>query len=692
MSEKKPKIEALITEAEEMISSKPAEAEMKFRNLLQYALNPILWLRIQSGLAYSLWQQSKLREAEQIYQLLLNRAKDLDEDEFIGDSYIGLARIAINEASLDKSENYCEKALKIYQLKGILEKELTTLNIIGVIYYTKGNAKLAIQTFKKCLQLMPQRPIVLYVNVLNNLGLAYRLQGNIEKAAEFFSSAFEFASKNHFKWVLSIFENNLAETLCLLGDYQKALHHLQYGLEIAKENKDVKGVALLKTTYANYLIQTGQLDFAYQAIISALQLYENLDDPFGEIDSLLVFANYWFIRGHLQKARKKLEKAWDIIQKSGFKESAIEVLIFLAEIYENLGNTDLAYNYIKFANSIAQKRDSDLARAQVLTQRGLIMVNHNQYHEAELILNDAIWLAKKIQHSDLEYKAEMLLARNFLGQYMQDYRKQDFQRAIELIQDAKIVSKRQKLIPRYIEALIIEGMLLSSSDSHGDAKRVLIQARTLANERGMLIQAQTAHERLLLVTGSGQSEDIKKPFKKIVLSLILDEISRATTTYLESNFSEVDLDETFMAVFTMDPKIGTKILETENINLDDDFWYRQIFQIASLYSISLGQDHLSHNRLFGPLPFGETDLRSIIFTRTFSETIKNRENQETILFCMVFPKEMMPLFYDRKRVEVFFANQTEQLSSSNQITKSFLKTMHENIIAEIIADLYDPMM
>lgn len=59
---------------------------------------------------------------------------------------------------------------------------------------------------------------------------------------------------------------------------------------------------------------------------------------------------------------------------------------------------------------------------------------------------------------------------------------------------------------------------------------------------------------------------------------------------------------------------------------------------------------------------------------------------------MVFPKEMMPLFYDRKRVEVFFANQTEQLSSSNQITKSFLKTMHENIIAEIIADLYDPMM
>lgn len=98
---------------------------------------------------------------------------------------------------------------------------------------------------------------------------------------------------------------------------------------------------------------------------------------------------------------------------------------------------------------------------------------------------------------------------------MQDYRKQDFQRAIELIQDAKIVSKRQKLIPRYIEALIIEGMLLSSSDSHGDAKRVLIQARTLANERGMLIQAQTAHERLLLVTGSGQSEDIKKPFKKL---------------------------------------------------------------------------------------------------------------------------------------------------------------------------------
>lgn len=94
-----------------------------------------------------------------------------------------------------------------------------------------------------------------------------------------------------------------------------------------------------------------------------------------------------------------------------------------------------------------------------------------------------------------------------------------------------------------------------------------------------------------------------------------------------------------MAVFTMDPKIGTKILETENINLDDDFWYRQIFQIASLYSISLGQDHLSHNRLFGPLPFGETDLRSIIFTRTFSETIKIEKIKKPFYFAWYFLKK-----------------------------------------------------
>ena len=52
---------------------------------------------------------------------------------------------------------------------------------------------------------------------------------------------------------------------------------------------------------------------------------------------------------------------------------------------------------------------------------------------------------------------------------------------------------------------------------------------------------------------------------------------------------------------------------------------------------------------------------------------------------------MMPLFYDRKRVEVIFTENTNLITDLAQITNEFLHNMHETIIAEIIADVYDPV-
>lgn len=683
-----------IDDANLLLHSIPHQAEEIYRSLLQSPLTKEQWYEIQPNLAFSLWQQSKIEEAQAIYKILLDEGTKHDLKGVVGDAYLGLARIASEEGSLEQGLDFCKKAINLFQKMENPEKEAIAINVLAVIYYSKGNINKAIYWFKSCLQTICEPKSPVYTNALNNIGLSYRLKGDIEKAEEYFQLAIENAKKEEFGYVLSTFYNNLAETLCLRGDYQRALFYFNQGLTSAQENHDSKNLALVSTSYANYLIQTGQLEDAYQSIIIALQIYDKINDPLGEILCLIALANYWMVKGHLKKALKQLEKSWNIVETSGVTESAIDVLVLLAEINESLGNTNKAYSYLKIANRIAYERDSDLARVQVLVQRGLINVNQNQFHEAELILNEAIWFAKKIQHHEIQYKAQIILARNYLGQFVQDFRKEDFETTMMLIQEAKELAKQQKLIPRYINALIIQGMLFSSNDNEDQAKLALSEAKTLANERGMIIQARNAQERLSLVAGSEKSTEIKKPFKKIVLALIMDEISRATTTYLESNFTEVDLEETFMTVFTIDEEVGTRILETENVDIEDPFWYKQIHQIASLYSISLGQGQAYHEGLFGPLPFGETDLRSIIFTRIISkrEETEEVETNNYVLFCLVFPREMMPLFYDRKRVEIFFTENTDHITSLTQITQEFLQNLHENIIAEIIADIYDPMM
>ncbi|MHA1776756.1 MAG: tetratricopeptide repeat protein [Promethearchaeota archaeon] len=706
MPENEPSINQLLHKAEELNHSDPTEAEKMFRNLLKLDLDRSIWFKTQRGLAFSLCQQEKITEAKQIYQHLLQQSRELNLDEIFADANVGLARIAMETGELKKCAEYSQIALKIYRNLNLIEQEITTLNIIAVNAYSRGDVISALENFKTCLKIMPNTRTPAYSNVLNNIALTYRLQGNLEKAVEYFSKAIEAAKISGFEWVLSTHENNLGETLCLLGEYNQAKEHFKIAMEIAKNHNDLRNIALVKSSYAQYLIETGQLDVAYQKLLEAFQIHEKINDPLSKIILLLNFANYWHVKGHLQKAKFNLEDAWRIIKESGVQESAIEVLIALVEVYESTGNTEKAYEYLLIAHQMAQERDSDLARTQVLTQRGLILVNQKQFHEAELILDDAIWLARRIQHSELEYKSEILLSRNYLGQYQQDFKEIYIHKSLELITDAKFIAKKQKLIPRYIDILIIEGMLLTSTNQEEKAKKILTEAKTLANERGMIIQAQTAQDRLLLILGGTTTKKNQKPFKKMVLSLILDEISRATATYLESNFSEGDLDETFMAVFSMDPETGPKILETENIDLTDQFWYRQIYQIASLYSVSLIQSQAYHEGLFGPLPFGETNLRSIIYTCKFPSSdspssILNSSNlssqdlinseADIVLFCMVFPMGMIPLFYDRTKVEVIFAKQTKSLTSFSQITKEFLKIMHENIIAEIIADLYDPL-
>ncbi|MHA1521634.1 MAG: tetratricopeptide repeat protein [Promethearchaeota archaeon] len=696
MTLSKAEIQKIFLEANKSLHSKPRESEELYRVILQNDIEKSLWYEVQSNLAYSLWLQSKSDDAHVIYQILLEQGNATQNQEVVADAYVGLARITGDEGSLDQSVDLCQKAIAIYQNLALVEKEALVVNVLAATYYYQGNIDQAISWFKKCLQLIPNSNSVLYPNVLNNLGMSHRLRGEIEKSGEYFHKAIENAENLHFDYVLSTYYNNLAETLCLMGDYQNSLQYFKLGMEIAEKNQDLKNIALVNTSYANYLIQTGQLELAYSSIMKAIQIYDKINDPLGEILSLIAIANYWMVKGHLKKAQKHLEKAWAIVQESGVTESAIDVLVLLAEIHEGIGETDVAYDYLKTANQITYDRNSDLGRVQVLVQRGLITVNQNQFHEAELILNEAIWIAEQINHHELQYKSQVLLARNYLGQYAKEFRDKDFQHTMKLIQQAKELAKAQKLIPRYINALIIQGMLYSSSDDDEMAKMSLSEAKSLASERGMILQARNAQERLSLVTGSGKSSEIKKPFKQIVLALIMDEISRTTTSYLESSFSEIDLEETFMTVFTIDDQVGTRILETENIDIDDPFWYKQIHQIASLYSISLGQGEAYHEGLFGPLPFGETDLRSIIFTRNIAESNSSDINssepsRKYVLFCLVFPREMMPLFYDRKRVEIFFTEVTDKITTLKQITKPYLERIHETIISEIIADIYDPV-
>jgi hypothetical protein len=170
----------------------------------------------------------------------------------------------------------------------------------------------------------------------------------------------------------------------------------------------------------------------------------------------------------------------------------------------------------------------------------------------------------------------------------------------------------------------------------------------------------------------------------------LEELKASTASYIESAISEDELANTFFVSFKIDENLGPVILEKENVKSNDLAWNKNILMIGSLYSITLGQGLHYHEGLFGPLPFGDKKLRSIIYTLIIddpSQIQKRTHQQSYVLLCLVFTKNLGPFFYDRQKVKDIFESQTRTLKTISDIDEDFLEFLRKKILSEIMADL-----
>ena len=386
-----------------------------------------------------------------------------------------------------------------------------------------------------------------------------------------------------------------------------------------------------------------------------------------------------------------MKDALKLIDKSGTSESKIEVLTLLTEIYEGMSQTEEAYKYLKQADQLSRERNSEIGHAQVLIQRGRICLNKLDFNEAEMSLNEALWHSEKIKHSVLQFTCKMLLAQTFLVKYLQN--SEDFQsynEAISFISEAMDLSKEKKLIPNYINALIIRGLLHSSQDEQGNAEETLNEAMLLAQKHEMSIKYRDVQEKIMVISAKKTSNSPKSQLNKIVLSYALEELKSTTASYIESAISEDELANTFFVSFKIDENLGPVILEKENVKLNDLAWNTNILMIGSLYSITLGQGLAYHEGLFGPLPFGDKKLRSLIYTLIIddpSQIQKRTHQQSYVLLCLVFTKNLVPFFYDRQKINDIFEKQTSTLKTISDIDENFLEFLRKKILSDIMADL-----
>jgi len=680
-----------LEKARELVVSDPHQGEITLRELLKKDHTTREDLQIKISLAYSLFAQTKNNESLKIYEEVLKESTKHQFQEEIADAMLGKGTCHIHTSNLNESIANCTESIKIFKNLSLFEKEARANNSLGSIYFSKGEFDKSLECYKNTMTLTKNKETLMYTMALGNSALIYLLRGEMEKTAEFSRLSIKKAKKLNFYRGICAFQSNISDALRSMGEYTRAFQHLEEGLELAKKLNHKANIASMSISFAYYWIDLGELKKAYQMLQTAMDIYKDFYEPQGHIFALQCLATYWLVQGQFQKAKKSVKDALELIDQSGISESKIEVLTLLTEIYEGMGQTEEAYKCLKQADQLSRERNSEIGNAQVLIQRGRICLNKMDFDEAEMSLNKALWHSEKIKHIVLQFTCKMLLAQTFLVKYLQNSSDlQSYTKAIFFISEAMDLAKEKKLIPNYINSLIIRGLLHSSQDEQESAEETLTEAIQLAQTHEMNIKSRDVQEKLLVISAKKSSNSPKSQLNKIVLSYALEELKSTTASYVESAISEEELANTFFVSFKIDENLGPVILEKENVKTNDLAWNKNILMIGSLYSITLGQGLHYHEGLFGPLPFGDKKLRSIIYTLIIDDPsqIQKRTHQKSyVLLCLVFTKNLGPFFYDRQKVKDIFENQTRTLKTISDIDEDFLEFLRKKILSEIMADL-----
>ena len=690
MTDLNPSFKSYLDKADELTIKNPSKAEIYLLDLLKngFSLKETLQLKIKLG--YALWSESKTDDSYKIYLEVEKKARENSFEEEFADSLEGKALFAGLKGNIKEGLVDVKEAIKIYKNLNLPNKEAKASNNLAILLYYNNQLDEALVWFNNTLKLSTDKKSTFNISALGNSALIFRARGEMQKALDFMTRGYNLAKEIGLNRAISTFQNNLADTYRSMGNYIKSKKNYEEALSRAREANDKRNIGMLSIGFANYWIELGDLRQGFDYLKDGYQVYNEMDDSFGLILSYDGFAHYWSVKGNLKKAEKYLLKALELNEKISVLELQVSILVLLAEIYEGLKRPNDAYHYLELANTLAREKKSNLARAEVLLQRGRNLISYSQFNEAKLILDEALWLSKEIPHIEIQLISMMLLSRCYLIRFVKNSLDTTYyDLAIKYIQDTLKLAKEKNLIPNYIHALVIRGMLYSIKDDNENAERSLNEAMDLAKERDMTIQVRKMQDQLSVLKGSKEEKIPKQQFKNIIISFAMEELRKATTSYVEATMTEIDLEDTFLVMYKLDEKWGAVIHTVENLNLDDPGTQQTLTEVGAVYSFSIGQGQNYNEGLFGPLPFGK-NKQAIIYAKMMndsSQDLKRLDGKNFILFTLVFPSKMVQFFYDRQKLTRIFEDEINPISNIQDIDNIFLNKLRKKIMSEFMKDL-----
>lgn len=214
----------------------------------------------------------------------------------------------------------------------------------------------------------------------NNLGVAYKSQGALDKALEYYLNALVLYTKIENKEGIATTKNNIGTIYSIKKDFEQAMKFFEESnatfVEMGNQEKIIGSMNNLGNLHSDLQLY----DQALKYYSEAYQLSEKAGKVFA--DPLTNIGNLYFKQGNYQCAVEYYQKALKLADVENNKIARLNILTNLGEIFNKAGQSQRAQSYLDSAVRLSNELQAFIFEPQILKSMSENYARQNKMKEA----------------------------------------------------------------------------------------------------------------------------------------------------------------------------------------------------------------------------------------------------------------------------------------------------------------------
>ncbi|MCX7636994.1 MAG: tetratricopeptide repeat protein, partial [Cyclobacteriaceae bacterium] len=205
----------------------------------------------------------------------------------------------------------------------------------------------------------------------NNLGVAYRNQGALDKALQYYITALHHYEELGNKEGIAGTKSNIATLYSMKKDYGQALKYFDEAHAAFVELNDKPKIIASMNNLGNLNNDMQLYEKAMKYFSEAWQLSLQMGKPFA--DPLINIGNVYFKQGNYQRAIENYMKALEIERQSNNRLSQLNIFTNIGIAYTKAGQPKAAQPYLEEAEKLARELHAYTGMPELLRSKAINM-------------------------------------------------------------------------------------------------------------------------------------------------------------------------------------------------------------------------------------------------------------------------------------------------------------------------------